>query len=292
MKLKTLKMLVKLIEKGSFSAVADKLNLTQPAVSMQIKALEDRFNTDLVLRQEKEIKLTPAGKVVYRQSKKILNAWEEAKVEVEQVKGETFDQLIIGASTIPSEYLLPDLLAKFYKRFPQVEVLIKVGDSAEVINTLKDREVDLIIVGSKPNRNQFEVVSVIEDRLVLILPPEHKLGDASQVSLADLVEERVLIREEGSGTRKAMLAGLKKAGINKNEFNIGIQLGSTEAVISAVEAGLGVSFVSELAANKAVTNGRVVRVKVSDMLISRKLYLAYHQERKNETLIKEFRNIF
>lgn len=292
MKLKTLKMIVELVEKGSFSAVADKLNLTQPAVSMQIKSLEDKFDTNLVLRQEGKIKLTPAGKIIYRQAKKILSTWEEAKVEVEQVIGETFDQLIIGASTIPSEYLVPDLLAKLYKKFPQIEVLMEVGDSIEIINSLEDREIDLIIVGTKPNQNQFEVMSVIEDRLVLILPSEHRLGDSSQVSLSDLIEERILIREKGSGTRKAMLAGLKEAGINTEELNIGIQLGSTEAVISAVEAGLGVSFVSELAADKAVANERVKRVRITDMLISRKLYLAYHQERKDEVLIKEFRKIF
>ncbi|ADL12842.1 selenium metabolism-associated LysR family transcriptional regulator [Acetohalobium arabaticum] len=292
MKLKTLKMLVKLIEMGSFSAVADKLDLTQPAVSMQIKSLEKRFDTDLVVRQDGGIKLTPTGKIIYRKAKRILDVWEEAKLEIEQVKGETFDQLIIGASTIPSEYLLPDLLAEFYKKFPQVEVLMEVGDSTEIINNLEDREVDIIIVGSKPTQNQFEVVSVIEDRLVLILPLEHRLINSSHVSLADLIKEQILIREQGSGTRKAMLAGLKEAGIDKAELNLGLQLGSTEAVISAVEAGLGVSFVSELAASKAVDNRRVEKVKVNDMLISRKLYLAYHQERKNEALIKEFRKIF
>lgn len=292
MKLKTLQMLVKLIELGSFSAVADKLDLTQPAVSMQIKSLEKRFDTDLVVRQEGEIKLTPAGKVIYRKAKRILGVWEEAKLEVEQVKGETFDRLVIGASTIPAEYLLPDLLAEFYKKFPQIEVLMEVGDSTEIINSLEDREVDIIIAGSKPTQNQFEVVSVIEDRLVLIVPLEHRLINSSHVSLADLIKEQILIREQGSGTRKAMLAGLEEAGIDKAELNLGLQLGSTEAVISAVEAGLGISFVSELAARKAVDNQRVAKIKVADMLISRKLYLAYQQERKDEALIKEFRKIF
>ncbi|MGM0472142.1 MAG: selenium metabolism-associated LysR family transcriptional regulator [Bacillota bacterium] len=292
MKLKTLKMLVKLIEKGSFSAVADDLKLTQPAVSMQIKSLEDKFDTDLVMRQDGAIKLTPSGKVVYRHAKRILSEWKQAKLKVRQVKGETFGHLNIGASTIPSEYLLPDLLSKFYKKFPEVEATIKVEDSAEVISQLKERNLDLIIVGSKPTDIQFNVVPVIEDHLVLILPLGHQLTSKTQVTVEDLVEERMLIREEGSGTRKAMLKGLQDIGVNKRDLNIGVQFGSTEAIISAVESGLGISFVSELAARKAVANGRVQSIKISDMLISRKLYLAYHQKREDELLIKEFRHIF
>lgn len=292
MQLKTLKMLVKLIELGSFSAVADELKVTQPAVSMQVKSLEENFATDLIIRRRGGIELTPAGKVLYRQSKKILNNWERAKLEVDQVTGETYGQLIIGASTIPSEYLLPDLLAEFCNKFPEVEILMEVGDSAETINRLNKGKVDIILVGSKPENKKFQVMSVAEDRLTLIVPRDYELANKDQVNIIDLERERMLIREKGSGTRKAMLAGLKEAGLNKKDLNIVVQLGSTEAIISAVEAGVGISFVSEMAAKKAIANGRVEQVNVVDMLISRKLYLAHHRERVEELLIKEFMEIF
>ncbi|SKA02759.1 selenium metabolism-associated LysR family transcriptional regulator [Selenihalanaerobacter shriftii] len=292
MQLKTLKMLVKLIDKGSFSVVADELNLTQPAVSMQIKSLEKKFDTNLVFRQGGEVKLTPAGKVVYHQAKQILNNWELAKLEVERLKGETYGQLVIGASTIPSEYLLPDLLAKFCNKFPEVKVLMEVGDSAKIVDNLVNREVDLVIVGFKPKKKEFKSISILEDRLVLILPNEHRLVNKNLVTINELEQERMLIREEGSGTRKAMLAGLNDAGISKRDLNIVVRLGSTESIISAVEAGVGISFVSELAARKAVDSGRVKQVEVADMLISRKLFLAYRREREEELLIKKFIEIF
>lgn len=292
MQLKTLKMLVELIKKGSFSAVADELDVTQPAVSMQVKSLEETVNADLLIREGGEIKLTPAGKAVYRKAKEILNNWEQAKLEVEQIKGETYGQLLIGASTIPSEYLLPDLLAKFCNKLSEVEVLMEVGDSAEMVKALENGEVDIIVVGSKPENKKLETVSVAEDHLTLILPKGHNLASKNQVNIIDLEQEKMLIREEGSGTRKAMLTGLKEVGLSETDLNIVVQLGSTESIISAVEAGVGISFVSQMAAQKAVDNNRVAQVDVADMLISRKLYLAYHQDREDELLIKEFTKIF
>ncbi|MCK8816120.1 selenium metabolism-associated LysR family transcriptional regulator [Natroniella sulfidigena] len=291
MKLKTLKMLVKLMEKASFSAVADELGLTQPAVSMQIKSLEEFFDAELVIRQDGELRLTPAGKVVYRRAKDILASWEETKLEVARIKGEKFGQLSIGASTIPSEYLLPDLLAQFYDEFPEIETVMRVGDSKEMIDLLEQRKIDLIIVGSKPKIKGVKTRVIIDDRLILILPKEHRLAKRDKIIIDDLVEERMLIREEGSGTRKAMLTGLKEAGVDKNDLNVVANLGSTEAIISAVEAGLGVSFISELAAQKAISAKRVEQVEVRDMLINRKLYLAYYQARAEELLLKEFDNL-
>ena len=288
MKLKTLSMLVKLISTGSFSAVAEELGLTQPAVSMQIKSLQEYFETELVVRQDGDIKLTPAGKIVYDQAKRILEHWEQACLEVKQVKGKTYGKLQIGASTIPATYLLPELMAKFSAAFPEIKILIEVGDSKEVVDYLEEQEVDLAIVGFKPRRKNLATTALTDDDLSLILPIEHSLAKQQQISLAELERQRMLIREKGSGTRKAMLAGLGERGITKNDLNIVAQLGSTEAVISAVEAGVGVSFVSELAARKAVDNNRVQQLKVVNMSISRKLYLTYHQERAEEVLIKEF----
>ncbi|MCK8826153.1 selenium metabolism-associated LysR family transcriptional regulator [Natroniella acetigena] len=291
MKLKTLKMLVKLIEKANFSAVADELGLTQPAVSMQIKSLEEFFDAELVIRQDGELRPTPAGKVVYRQAKDILANWEETKLGVARVKGENFGQLVIGASTIPSEYLLPDLLAQLYNEFPKIETIMKVGDSKEVIDQLQQREVDLAVVGFRPKRKEFKVKTLVEDRLMLIVPKGHRLTKQDKVTISDLERERILIREEGSGTRRAMLTGLAKRGVSENDLELVASLGSTEAIIAAVEVGLGLSFVSKLAAQKAAQVDRIEQVEVSDMLINRKLYLAYHQTRAEELLIKGFEGL-
>ena len=293
MKINNLRIFVKLVETGSFSKVAETMDLTQPAVSMQIKSMEEKFATDLVIKEKGEIILTPGGKVFYSQAKKILNEWEELLFNIDEVKDKTYGELKVGTSTIPSEYLLPELLSQYSKKLPEVKVFIEVGDSADMIKLLDDREVDLIIVGTKPNNNKYRTNAITDDHLQLIVPPGYHLAEREQITIADLKKEKLLIREEGSGTRQAMMKGLNEyAGLDLNDLNIICRLGSTEAVISAVESGLGISFVSSLAAKKARKCNRVETVKVSDMLINRKFYLAYNVKRKDEKLIKEFIKLF
>ncbi len=290
MRIKTLKMLVELVELGSYLAVAAKLNLSQPAVSMQIKLLEETFGTELVVKEAGAIKLTPAGKVVYHKAKEIIAIWDKADLEVQQYRGTAYRRLTIGASTIPSIYLLPVPISRFCERFPQVEITMEVGDSLAISEQLAAKELDLAVVGSKPPGNRFKIQTVAEDSLVLIFPRGSKLAERDLLNIKDLRAERMIIREEGSGTRSALLNALQQAGLPRTVLNISACLGSTEAIIAAVEAGLGVSFVSELAARKAVNNGRVALARLADLEISRRFYLIYYQERETELLLQSFIN--
>lgn len=291
-KINTLKMFVELVDIGSYSLVADKLDLTQPAVSMQIKALEERFETDLVIKEKGEIKLTPAGKIVYSDAKEILNVWEKLLFRVDESKGRIYQNLTIGSSTIPSEYLLPDILAKFSEKMPDIRSSIEVGDSEEMIKLLEKREVDLIIVGYKPKNSKYVVKEITDDNLKLITPQNHWLTDKNSIYVEDIRDEEILIREVGSGTRKAMMEGLRKTGLSINDLNIKSRLGSTEAIISGVQAGLGISFVSNLASFKADSCSRIKELNVEDMQCKRKFYLAFNKNRKNEEIIEKFIGLF
>ncbi len=292
MKINTLNMFVKLIDTGSYSKVAEKLDLTQPAVSMQIKFLEERFDTDLIIKENGKIKLTPAGKVVYSEAKKIINSWEKITYRVEESKNKSFQKIEIGSSTIPSEYLLPDILAKLDSENIDMKSSIKVGDSEEMIELLEKDKVDIIIVGYKPENSKYEVKEIAKDELKLIVPKNHKFSRKNEISIEELKNEKMLIREVGSGTRKAMLEGLKENGININELNIKCEMGSTEAIIAGVQSGLGISFVSKLASSKAHNCSRVQEVDVKGMNFSRKFYLAFNKNRKDENIIKKFIEIF
>jgi len=292
MKINTLNMFVKLIDTGSYSKVAEKLDLTQPAVSMQIKFLEERFDTDLIIKENGKIKLTPAGKVVYSEAKKIINSWEKITYRVEESKNKSFQKIEIGSSTIPSEYLLPDILAKLDSENIDMKSSIKVGDSEEMIELLEKDKVDIIIVGYKPENPKYEVREIAKDELKLIVPKNHKFSNKNEISIEELKNEKMLIREVGSGTRKAMLEGLKENGININELNIKCEMGSTEAIIAGVQSGLGISFVSKLASSKAHNCSRVQEVDVKGMNFSRKFYLAFNKNRKDENIIKKFIEIF
>ncbi|MDZ7671353.1 MAG: selenium metabolism-associated LysR family transcriptional regulator [Halanaerobiales bacterium] len=286
MKINTLKIFTKLIDTGSYSLAAEKMDLTQPAISMQIKALEERFETELVYKEKGNINLTPAGKAVYNNAKDIIQKWEKLLIDVENKKDKLYKSIIIGSSTIPSEYILPDLLADFSKNDPEIKSCIEVGDSAEMIELLDKGEVDIIIVGSKPTNSKYETIEIVEDELRLITPLDHNLTKKNKIKIQDLKSESILIREVGSGTRKAMLEGFKNSGVQYNELNIKCRLGSTEAIIAAVQAGLGISFVSKFASSKASEYGRVKEIKVSEMDLYRKFYIAYNKNRKKDELIK------
>ncbi len=286
MRIRTLQMFIELVDLGSYSHVAEKLDLTQPAVTMQIKALEEQFATKLVIKDKGKIKLTPSGRVIYNSAKKILENWDIAENKVNQYKGTVFDNLKIGASTIPSIYLLPEKLTKFFEEFPQVKIILETGDSGDIIEKLEKGEVDVGVTGFKPVTAKLKVRVIAEDLLVLIIPSTNPLTEKTSISLNDLINENLLMREKGSGTRKAFMRGLNQAGFNISGLHIKAELGSTEAVIAAVEAGLGISFVSSLAARKAVERKRVKQVKVENFSISRSFYLAYHKARGDEQLIK------
>ncbi|MGM0410141.1 MAG: selenium metabolism-associated LysR family transcriptional regulator [Bacillota bacterium] len=292
MKINTLNMFVKLIDTGSFSKVAEKLDLTQPAVSMQIKSLEKNFDTDLVFKEEGQLKLTPPGKIVYNEAKNILSSWEKLNYRVEESKNKSYREIIIGSSTIPSEYLLPDILAKLDSEDINLRSSIKVGDSEEMIELLEKDEVDIIIVGYKPENPKYEVKKIAKDELELIVPKNHKFSNKNEILLSDLKKEKILIREVGSGTRKAMLEGLKEGGLNINDLDIKCEMGSTESILAGVQSGLGVSFVSKLASSKAHNCSRVQEVNVKDMNFERNFYLAYNKNRKNEKIIEKFTEIF
>ncbi len=288
MKINTLKIFINLVDLGSYSKTADKLDITQPAVSMQMKALEEKFSTELLYKEKGEVKLTPAGNAIYREGKKILKHWDSLLNKVDLNRSRKNKELNIASSTIPSQYLLPEILAELSDEMPGLKTRVEVGDSNTMIRKLEKREVDMIIVGYKPANRKFNVMEAADDSLRLITQKDHHLSEKDRVYLEDLRGEKFLIREEGSGTRKTMLEGLNKVGLNFNDLNIISELGCTEAIISAVQAGAGVAFISRLASEKHSECGRVKEIAVEDLEIERKFYLAFHKERENDPIIKEF----
>jgi DNA-binding transcriptional LysR family regulator len=292
MKINSFKIFINLVDLGSYSKTAEKLNITQPAVSMQIKNLEEKFSADLIYKEKGQVKLTPAGNAIYTEGKKILKNWDNLLNKVEINRDRKVKELNIASSTIPSQYFLPELLTDLSQEMPGLKTKVEIGNSEAMIEKLEKREVDLIIVGYKPNNRKFKVVEAAEDSLSLIIPKNHPLSKKEKVFLADLKEEKFLLREEGSGTRKILLEGLKKVGLNYNDLNIISELGCTEAVIASVQAGAGISFISKLASEKNAECGRVGELEVEDLKIHRYFYVAFHSDRENDPIIREFLEFF
>jgi len=288
MKIERIKMFITLVDLESYSLTAKKFEVSQPAVSMQIKSLEKYFDTELFHKEQGEINLSPAGKIVYQEGKKIVKRWGYLKQRVESKKNMQIKKLKIASSTIPSVYLLPDIISNLNSNIDGLKTEVSVGDSRSMINLLENNEVDLIIVGYKPKNNKFKSLELCSDNLSLIVPLNHPLAGKEKVFLAELQNHSLLMREEGSGTRKATISAFKEADLKLDDFNVISELGSTEAVISAVESGLGISFISKIAAKKAAICRRVAEIKVIDLAYERKFYLAFNKNRHDDFLINTF----
>lgn len=251
MSLDYLKTFVIVAEKKSFSKAAEKLSLSQPAISFQIKSLEKKYGQPLIDRTSQQLNLTPAGEILYAQARKILRLQQELEEELSSLSGEVKGQLNIGASTIPGEYILPNLISIFRKQCPKVKISIEIGDSRDIVRKVLEQEIGLGLVGTIFPNPRLSYQKLVSDELVLIAPPAHPLAKEKRVSLKEATKYPFLIREAGSGTLKTFQQELEKQGISLKELEVVIELGSTQAILTAVEAGLGVSVVSRWAARPA-----------------------------------------
>lgn len=251
-----LKALIEVADCGSFSAAAPRLGVSQPAVSLRLQSLERSLGVRLLERQGEVATLTPAGRICYNAARQIVRTWDEVSEQLAQARGELAGRLTIGASTIPSEYILPPYLKMFRQRHPLVGIALRVGSSAEILQAVGSGAVDLGIVGSPPPADQFDSFVVAGDELALIASPGHPWVGA-RIAPAELAQQPIILREPGSGTRAATLAALAALGIDSEGLQIAGELGSHEAVIAAVEADLGIAVVSSLAARRAADEGRV-----------------------------------
>lgn len=288
MNLKKIQAFLLVIEKGSFSDAADRLGLSQPAVSQQVKSLEDDLGVPLINRASPNIQPTKAGYYVYKIGRQLIEQWQELEAGIQAFHGTVTGTLRIGASTIPGTYLLPRWIGKFYRSHPNIDVIIDIGDSKDIHTKLLNRQIDLGIVGSEPDSKEIVSKIVAVDSLVLISPLAHPIITADhEKDPCDLLQYDFVLREEGSGTRKAMEEGLTRCGIEIGDLRSVAQFGSTEALIAAVEEGLGISYVSMLAAAPAVKAGRIHLVSVIEPF-NQKFYLTYLKGNQNHPLIKEF----
>lgn len=288
MNLKKIEAFLLVIEKESFSEAAEAFGRSQPAVSQQIRSLEADLGVALLDRSSSVIQPTPAGKYVYQMGKRLLAQWEDIQKGVQAFHGILTGTLHIGASTIPDAYLLPQWLAAFHRRFPKVELTVESGDSKEMLARLGNRQVHVAITASKPD-DASEIVSrfVARDSIVLISPIGHPIVRGYKENPCDLLDYDFVIREEGAGTRESLDAALAHCGLQVSDLSVAAQVGSTEALIAAVEQGLGISLVSKLAVTRAIAAGRVQLVSVVEPL-SQKYYFCCLKSQANIPIIEKF----
>lgn len=237
-------------ETKSFSRASEIIRLTQPAVSLQIQALEEMYGTKLFNRSGCVITLTKAGEMLYKYAKEINSLYAAAEKEIGEFTGLTKGVISVGASSTIGNYILPYVVADFKRKYPKVGVHLHVGNTKNVVDYLNAGNIDIGLVEGEVRKQKLIVEKLIPDEMVLIMSPYHPWAKKSAISIMSLVKEPLIFREEGSGTRQMIEKYFSKHGISTQQMKIALIMGSTESIKGAVEEGLGVSIVSRWAAKK------------------------------------------
>ena len=246
----------------SFTKAAESLHMTQPAVTFQVRQLEEYFNTRLFDRTHNRISLTEAGERVYGYADKIFALYAEMENSVRDLTGEVSGVLLLGASTTIAEYMLPALLGDFKAKYPEVSIRLQVANTDGIVSMVENNTIDLGVVEAPVSNKNLVVENCRMDRMVLIVPPAHPLAERESVPINELLNYPYICREEGSGTREVMLEAMNIAGASPQDMNIVMELGSPEAVKGAVEAGMGLSILSRATIEKELKLGSLVAIEL------------------------------
>lgn len=287
MNLTKLEAFVLVVEKKSFSEAAAILKSSQPAVSLKIKSLEEDLGTELLDRGASGLQPTAAGLLVYRAAKDIINRWRKLGDDLLSFQDTLTGTITIGASTIPGTYLVPNWIKKFHQLYPKVDVTVEIGDSKTILDKLVNQQIEIGVIGMQPGSGKFIFEEAASDSLVLITPMEHPLVHSKKPSWDEVIQYDFVLREKGSGTRKVLEDYLSNQGHSIVDLKTVVSISSTEAVIAAVEAGLGISFISKLAALPAVRAKRVQMVEQFKPF-ERSFYFTILADAQNRPIIKEF----
>ncbi|HUI51132.1 MAG TPA: selenium metabolism-associated LysR family transcriptional regulator [Terriglobales bacterium] len=250
----------------NFRKAADQLFLTQPAVTLQIQALENELGVRLFDRAGGKVSLTPQGKILLNHANKLASIAAQAERELGTTQGTVSGELSLGVSTTIAQYVLPKLLGAFLAEHPQVQFSLRSGNTAEIVQLLLDGKVSAGLIEGPAQERGVHTEPFMDDELVLIAPRDF---ESARISRAQLQRLPLLMREQGSGSRRVVETALNKAGLKSKSFQKVMDLDSTEAIKSAVEAGLGVGFVSRWAISKELELGTLQVVAVGDLRITR-----------------------
>ncbi len=258
----------------SFRRAAEELFVTQPAVTQQIKALEDEVGLPLFDRSGGRVVLTAVGEILLRYTLRLKETVDEALQAIAEESGAFAGRLSIGASQTIGQYLLPNLMAGFLRENPRVELTAMSGNTETVLEALTSHTIDVAMIEGPTRRRHVMVEPFMQDHMVLVAPAGHEWTE-HEITLETLVTGSLLMREYGSGSRRVVEEALDAAGVPCKSLKVTMTLDSTEGLLSGVEAGLGMAFVSRWAVRNQLTLGTLKIVRVKGLRIPRMFSLAY-----------------
>ena len=288
MDLRQLEVFAGVYELRSFSRTASALRLTQSTVSEHVRLLEEELGTRLFDRLSRETVPTRAGELLYGYARQMLALRSQARQAVDDFLGQITGTLLVGASTIPGEYVLPAVIGRFRERYPRVVITLQISDTRGIVQAVLDGQVDAGVVGADPANRGLEARALMPDELVLVVPPGHRWSGRPEVSVDELRAEPLIVREAGSGSRQALERALEATGCSLGEMHVIADMGSTSAIKQAVKAGVGVSVMSRRAAEDECRHGLIACVKLKDLAVTRHFYVITHASRSRSPLCRAF----
>lgn len=275
--LDALKVFLAVAAHGSFSEAGRHLHLSQPAVSQIMQGLERQLGLLLFARQGRTVQLTEGGQVLVSMARELLTSSQRVEQTMLSLQGEVVGEMSVGCSTASGKYLLPGLIARFRKEYPQVKINVVIGSRESIITKILGGEVSLGVSSKLVEHYDLEYQDFFKDDVILIVSASHRWAKYRKVYPDDLLDEPMILREELAGTREVLMDCLRERDISPDMLNIAMVLGNAEAIAVAVEEELGIAFVSRLAAARGIALGRLVEVSVEGMELSRNIYLARYR---------------
>ena len=276
----------------SFSRAAEKLHITQPTVTNHIQNLEKELGTLLINRSGKNISLTEAGSLLYEYAINIINTCEMAKFDLASYKGRIQGHINIYSSSVPRKHILPNIMVSFLKKYPDVTFTISDSDSKNVINSIINGDTDFGIVGAKYPNNNLDYIELMEDRLLIITPNNSQFSKSnySYLTLKEIINQKILLREEGSGTRSLLEYKLGELNMKIDDFKIIAYVEDTETIKQLVHLGAGISFISEKAVIDDIKLDKYKVFYLDEVDLNRRFYFVYHNKRQLSPLNETFKN--
>ncbi|GHH97561.1 LysR family transcriptional regulator [Neobacillus kokaensis] len=287
MNVENLRMFCLVVEEGSISKAARLGYVSQPAVSKQIHQLENHYGTLLFERVDGRLSLTEAGEVLYPFAKEIIDRFENSFDAVQEISGKKEAVLRLGASLTIGEYLLPSLLGCFKKSFPDIKFSLLIGNTPNILTKLESNEIDIALVESQVEKNEFLVENFSKDELILVASSNHRWRNRSQIEISELSNEKMIWRESNSGTRLIVEHAFREYGILDRIGNA-IELGSLQSIKSAVEAELGVSILPKLTVEKELNFGTLIEVKIENFTLTRDYWMVQKPHRFKKSIVNDF----
>jgi DNA-binding transcriptional LysR family regulator len=276
------------VERRSFSQAAERLGVTQPAISLQVRALEKRLGTQLLDRSGRRVEPTEAGVRFYRGAQRLLALEEDLVSEVtSDAEGALSGTFEIGASTGPGGVVLPRLLCEFAERHPELNIALTVSDTQTIVERIAQRTLAVGIVGAAPRHRGVEYEPFFRDELVLACPPGHHFA-GRRISLDELRGEQLIMMQEGAGVRDVIEEELRALGVRLKDLDVRLELGLQESVVSSVRGGYGVAFISRTAIEDDLAAERLTEARVTGLEAERELWLVRAAGRSETRAAREF----